>query len=86
MNKPRFRQLLLIIGVALWTFALVPAWDHNDGGGVVTNRFCMGWWNSPLVNRYRRSKKEDRIAVRPRFDLSLGRPCFPYGYDLFRNP
>ncbi len=48
------RDILLIIGVALWTAAVVPAWDRNEVQGVVHKRFCLGWWNSPLLESVER--------------------------------
>jgi hypothetical protein len=53
----RYRELLFISGVVLWTIALVPAWSQTDVGGVITKRFCLGWWNSPLVESLERKEE-----------------------------
>lgn len=45
----RLRDLLLIIGVMLWTAALLPSWNSTEDSGVIHKRFCLGWWNSPLL-------------------------------------
>jgi DNA primase catalytic subunit len=33
----------------LWTAAILPSWEKTEAAGVIHKRFCMGWWNSPLV-------------------------------------
>lgn len=53
----RYRELLLVCGVVLWTIALVPAWSQTDVAGVESNRFCLGWWNSPLVESLERREE-----------------------------
>jgi hypothetical protein len=45
----RLREVLLAVGVALWTLALVPAWDQSEDQGIIHKRFCLGWWNSPFL-------------------------------------
>jgi hypothetical protein len=57
------RDLLLVIGVALWTAAITPAWDRNEGQGVIHKRFCLGWWNSPLLEAVERIDQAATASV-----------------------
>jgi hypothetical protein len=45
----RVRDLCLGLCVCLWTIALVPSWSRSAAGTAVTDRFCVGWPNSPLI-------------------------------------